>query len=88
MKASNSTISKSHFQHNKQLAKRVQAKVYIHNISILININKEFAENYLIIEPNLKKHCDQNIMTAVYLKRFDIAKVNLIFNIYVYVLLN
>ncbi len=71
----NSVGSNTKSQHNKQLAKRVQAKVYIHDITNLVNIQKEFAENYLISDLNLKKLCDQNLMTAVQLKRYDIAKV-------------
>lgn len=71
--AASSSSSKS--QHNKQMAKRVQAKVYIHDISVLININKEFARSYLITDFHMKKLCEQNFMTAIQLKRYDIAKV-------------
>jgi hypothetical protein len=80
--SSSSSHQKSIIQHNKQLAKRVQAKVYIHDISILISIEKKFAQNYLITDNNLKKLCDQNIMTTFQLKRYDIAKVTFIYFIY------
>ena len=73
--ASSSSNTKS--QHSKQLAKRVQAKVYIHDISTLININKDFAQHYLITDFNLKKVCDQNFITSIQLKRYDIAKVKI-----------
>ena len=61
---------------NKQFFKRVQAKVYVIDVSNLISINREFADKYLIISNNIGNICEQNKESAIQLKRYDIAKVN------------
>ena len=61
---------------NKQFFKRVQAKVYVIDVSNLISINREFADKYLIISTNIGNICEQNKESAIQLKRYDIAKVN------------
>jgi len=65
--------------YGKHMSKRTQGKVYIYNVSFLLNMSKEFAEIYQISELSLKTICEQNIAAAVGLKRFDVVRVSAIF---------
>jgi len=62
--------------YGKHMSKRTQSKIYIYDVSSLLHITKEFAELYQISELNLKTICEQNIATAMSLKRFDVVRVN------------
>jgi hypothetical protein len=53
-----------------------QAKVYVFDISNLINIRREFAERYHV-NGNLERTCEHNMAIAIQDKRPDIVKVNI-----------
>jgi hypothetical protein len=69
-------------QNAKQLSKGnkskplIKRRVYIFDIANTINISKELAEQYSIVDSNLEKLCEQNISVALVHKRYDIVKVN------------
>lgn len=60
---------------NSSLSRRIRAKFYIFDLSNLIQINRELAEKYLIKMDNLEKLCEQNLFSAIQLKRYDVVKV-------------
>jgi hypothetical protein len=67
-------ISKTNkYQPNKQLNKGVKAKVYLLDISKLINIRRELAEKYMI-NGDLEKSCDHNIILSIQQKKQNIVK--------------
>ena len=59
----------------KHVAKRTQSKVYVYDISFLLAISRELAEEYFISDMNLNVLCEKNMAVAVGLKRFDIVKI-------------
>lgn len=61
----------------KHMTKRTQSKVYVYDVSFLLAISRDLAEEYFISEMSLKAICEKNIAIAVGLKCFDIVKVNL-----------
>ena len=75
----NSKKNINKYMYSKLSAKRSsQTKVYIYNISQLLGLSRDFAEQYQISSTSLKKSIEQNISTAISFKRFDIVRVSLI----------
>ena len=62
--------------HSKPHFKSFHAKVYIVDITNLVNIRRDLAEKYLVTGENLVNICQFNKESAIKANRYNIAKVS------------
>lgn len=79
----NSKKNCNKFMYSKHSTKRSSlTKIYIYDISQLLCLSRDFAEQYQITSESLKKSIEQNIATAISFKRFDIVRVPFLYSIF------